>query len=194
MRIIAGKHRGRRIVPPASLPLRPTLERVRQSVFDILAHGVGWAGFADAAVLDVFAGSGAYGLEALSRGARHACFIDIDAQALKAIERNAAVIGESRSVTFLQLDAARLPAPQATAGTPAALAFLDPPYGAGLAVPALMSLTSGWLAPDALAVVEVATVEPFAAPPPFSVVDERTVGPARIVFCRLDGGTATNRA
>ncbi|VUX47232.1 16S rRNA (Guanine(966)-N(2))-methyltransferase RsmD [Candidatus Defluviicoccus seviourii] len=194
MRIIAGKHRGRRIVPPASLPLRPTLERVRQSVFDILAHGVGWAGFADAAVLDVFAGSGAYGLEALSRGARHACFIDIDAQGLKAIERNAAVIGESRSVTFLQLDAARLPSPPATAGTPAALAFLDPPYGASLAVPALTGLARGWLAPDALAVVEVATAEPFAAPPPFRIVDERTVGPARIVFCRLDGGTATSRA
>lgn len=194
MRIIAGKHRGRPIVPPASLPLRPTLERVRQSVFDILAHGVGWAGFAGAAVLDVFAGSGAYGLEALSRGARHACFIDIDAQALKAIERNAAVIGESRSVALLQLDAARLPPPTANAGTPAALALVDPPYGAGLAVPALMALASGWLAPDALAVVEVATAEPFPAPPPFSIVDERTVGPARIVFCRLDGGTATSRA
>ncbi len=194
MRIIAGKHRGRRIVPPASLPLRPTLERVRQSVFDILAHGIGWAGFAGAAVLDVFAGSGAYGLEALSRGARHACFIDIDAQALKAIERNAAVIGESRSVALLQLDAARLPPPTATAGTPAALALVDPPYGAGLAVPALMGLASGWLAPDALAVVEVATAEPFAVPPPFSIVDERAVGPARIVFCRLDGGTATSRA
>ena len=194
MRIIAGKHRGRRIVPPASLPLRPTLERVRQSVFDILAHGIGWAGFAGATVLDVFAGSGAYGLEALSRGARHACFIDIDAQALKAIERNAAVIGESRSVALLQLDAARLPPPTATAGTPAALAFVDPPYGAGLAVPALMGLASGWLAADALAVVEVEAREAFAAPSPFSIVDERTVGPARIVFCRLDGGTATSRA
>ncbi len=194
MKIIAGKHRGRRIVPPASLPLRPTLERVRQSVFDILAHGVAWAGFGEAAVLDVFAGSGAYGLEALSRGARHACFIDIDAQALKALERNAAAIGESRSVALLQLDAARLPSPTATAGTPAALAFVDPPYGAGLAVPALMGLADGWLAADALAVVEVEAREPFAAQPPFSIVDERTVGPARIVFCRLDGGTATSRA
>lgn len=194
MRIIAGKHRGRRIVPPASLPLRPTLERVRQSVFDILAHGVGWAGFADAAVLDAFAGSGAYGLEALSRGARHACFIDNDAQALKAIERNAAVMGESRSVAFLQLDAAKLPSPPATAGTPAALAFVDPPYGLGLAQPALMGLAGGWLAPAALAVVEVAAREPLAAPPPFSIVDERTVGPARIVFCRLERRLSTSRA
>jgi 16S rRNA (guanine966-N2)-methyltransferase len=194
MRVIAGKHRGRRIVPAGSVSLRPTLERVRQSVFDILAHGVGWAGFGEVTVLDVFAGSGAYGLEALSRGARHACFIDQDAQALKAIQRNAAAMGEARSVAFLRLDAARLPSPPAAAGAPAALAFLDPPYGLGLAPPALMSLAGGWLAPEALAVVEVGAREPFAAPPPFRIVDERVLGPARIVFCRLDRGTATSTA
>lgn len=194
MRIIAGKHRGRRIEPPGALPLRPTLERVRQSVFDILAHGIGWAGFGEAAVLDVFAGSGAYGLEALSRGARHACFIDQNAQALKSIQRNAAAMGEARTITLLKLDAARLPRPPDAAGTPASLAFVDPPYGAGLTVPALTGLAGGWLAPDALAVVEVDVREPFAAPPPFSIVDERAVGPARIVFCRLDRGTATSTA
>ncbi|MFZ1413982.1 MAG: RsmD family RNA methyltransferase [Defluviicoccus sp.] len=186
MRIIAGKHRGRRIVPAGLVSLRPTLERVRQSVFDILAHGVAWAGFGEATVLDVFAGSGAYGLEALSRGAPHACFIDHDAEALKAIQRTAAAIGEARTITLLKLDAARLPAPPRAAATPAALAFLDPPYGAGLAVPALAGLARGWLAPDALAVVEVEARERFAAPPPFSIVDERVHGPARIIFCRLD--------
>lgn len=185
MRIIAGKHRGRRIVPPGALPLRPTLERVRQSVFDILTHGVAWAGFGDATVLDVFAGSGAYGLEALSRGARHACFIDHDRAVLKAIQRTAAAMGEARTITLLTLDATRLPSPPGAAQTPAGLAFVDPPYGAGLAVPALTGLAGSWLAPDALAVVEVEAREPFAAPPPFSIVDQRVLGPARIVFCRM---------
>ena len=185
MRIIAGKHRGRRIMPAASVSLRPTLERVRQSVFDILAHGVAWAGFGEATVLDVFAGAGAYGLEALSRGAPHACFIDHNRAALKAIQRTAAAMGEARTITLLTLDAARLPSPPGTAQMPAGLAFVDPPYGAGLAVPALAALARGWLAPDALTVVEVEAREPFAAPPPFSIVDERVLGPARIVFCRL---------
>ena len=194
MRIIAGKHRGRRIEPPGALPLRPTLERVRQSVFDILAHGVAWAGFGEAVVLDVFAGSGAYGLEALSRGARHACFIDHDGKALKAIQRTAAAMGEARTITLLKLDATHLPRPPGAAGTPASLAFVDPPYGARLVVPALTGLAGGWLAADALAVIEVEVRESFVAPPPFSIVEERGVGPARILFCRLDRGSATSTA
>lgn len=185
MRIIAGKHRGRRILPAASICLRPTLERVRQAVFDILAHGVAWAGFGEATALDVFAGSGAYGLEALSRGAPHTSFIDRDAEALKAIQRTAAAIGEAGAITLLKLDAARLPAPPRAAATPAALAFLDPPYGAGLAVPALAGLAHGWLAPEALVVVEVEAREPFPAPPQFSIADQRTIGPARVIFCRF---------
>lgn len=186
MRIIAGRHRGRRIVPAASVRFRPTLERVRQSVFDILAHGIAWTGFADAGVIDLFAGTGAYGLEALSRGAGHACFIDCDALALTAIERTAAAMGEAGAVTLLRLDAARLPSPPCRAAVPAGLVFLDPPYNSGLAVPALQGLAQRWLAPNGLCVVEVAGREPLAVPHPFSLIDERVIGPARIVFCRLE--------
>lgn len=169
---------------------RPTADRVRESVFNILSHGPDWApdwdGFDGAAVLDLFAGTGALGLESLSRGAAHATFVDTDAQALLAIRRNAAALGEARAVLELRLDATRLPPPPRRAMTPAALAFLDPPYESGLAVPALSGLAGrGWLAAGGLAVVEVAALEPLPPPPGYAVADERIYGAARVVFlCR----------
>lgn len=189
MRIIAGRHRGRPLKAPRARGVRPSADRLREAVFNILAHGVDWPGFAGAAVLDVFAGSGAYGLEALSRGARSATFIDDDAAVLAAIRRNAAALGEARSITLLRLDATRLPPPPRTAGAPAALAFLDPPYGSGLASPALTGLAGrGWLAAGAIAVVEVGALEPFTPPRGFTLLDERTYGAARVLFLRLGPG------
>ena len=186
MRIIAGKHRGRAIRLPRIEGLRPTADRVRESLFDILAHGLDWAGFDGARVIDVFAGTGAFGLEALSRGAERATFLDIDGAALLAIRRNAAAIGEARNVTLLRLDATRLPPPPGAAGAPCDLAFLDPPYESGLALPALQGLAGQrWLGPGAIAVVEVAAREPLAPPPDFHIVDERTYGAARLVFLKL---------
>ena len=185
MRIIAGKHRGRPIQVPHTKGLRPTADRAREAVFNILEHGIEWQGFAGAGVLDVFAGTGAYGLESLSRGAALATFVDSDPAALLAIRRNAASLGEARSVVLLKLDATRLPPPARIVKAPAALAFLDPPYESGFAVPALQGAASrGWIASGAVAVVEVGAREPLAPPPGYDVVDERVYGAARVVFLR----------
>lgn len=188
MRIVGGRHRGRPLTAPRGDRVRPTADRVRESVFNILAHGLDWPGFADASVIDAFAGSGAFGLEALSRGAVRATFIDIDAGTLSAVRRNAAALGEARSVTLLKLDATRLGPPPRAAGTPAALAFLDPPYESGFAVPALHGMAvHGWLAAEGIAVVEIAAREPLQLPPGFSALEERAYGAARIVFARRTG-------
>lgn len=185
MRIIAGRHRGRPIRLAKGGGIRPTSDRAREAAFNILTHGLDWVGFDATAALDVFAGTGAYGLEALSRGCASAAFIDSDADALMGIRRNAAALGEARAITLLKLDASRLPPPPRTAGTPCALAFLDPPYDSGLAVPALQGLASrGWIGAGAVCLVEVAAREPLAPPPGYAVVDERTYGAGRVVFLR----------
>jgi 16S rRNA (guanine966-N2)-methyltransferase len=186
MRIIAGRHRGRPIRVAQASGLRPTADRVREAVFNILEHGLAWAGFNSTSVIDAFAGTGAYGFEALSRGAAHATFIDIDGAALLAIRRNAAAMGEARAIASLRLDATRLPPPPFAAKTPCALAFLDAPYESGLAIPALHGLASrGWLAVDGVAVVEVGAREPFAPPPRLDLRDERIYGAARVIFLTL---------
>ncbi len=186
MRIIGGKHRGRPIRVPDE-GVRPTGARAREALFDILAHGIDWPGFDGAHVIDVFAGTGACGLEALSRGAALATFLDVDKAALMTIRRNAAAMGEARSVALLHLDATKLPPPPLAAGAPCALAFLDPPYESGFAVPSLHCLSERhWLAPGGIASVEVAAREPLVPPPGFRILDERTYGAARLVFLRLD--------
>jgi 16S rRNA (guanine966-N2)-methyltransferase len=186
LRIIAGKHRGRPIQVPRAQALRPTADRAREAIFNILEHGVEWPGFADSRVLDLFPGTGAYGLEALSRGAALATFVDSDPAALLGIRRNAATLGEARSIVLLKLDATRLPPPARIVTAPCALAFLDPPYESGFAVPALHGAAShGWIASGAIAVVEVGAREPLAPPPGYDVVDERVYGAARVLFLRF---------
>lgn len=186
MRIIAGKHRGRPIQVPHAAGLRPTADRVREAIFNILEHGVEWSGFTGSRVLDLFAGTGAFGLECLSRGAGRATFIDSDPAALLAIRRNAAALGEARSIVLLKLDATRLPPPARIVEAPCALAFLDPPYESGFAIPALhLAARNGWIASGALALVEVAAQEPLAPPPEYTIMDERVYGAARVVFLRL---------
>lgn len=187
MRIIAGKHRGRAISVPRGIDVRPTGDRVREAVFNILSHSIDWAGFEQSHVLDVFAGSGACGLEALSRGASHVTFIDHDGAVLLGIKRNAAVLGEARDVTLLKLDAARLPPPPAAAGCPCALALLDAPYGSDLSAPALHGLAGRhWLDSGSIAVVEIGARESLAPPPGYSVVDARAYGAAQVVFLKVD--------
>jgi 16S rRNA (guanine966-N2)-methyltransferase len=162
--------------------VRPTSDRARQAVFNILTHGrFARAGspIAGAKVLDVFCGTGAMGLEALSRGAAVTAFLDFDAAVLAAAKANAERLGESGRATFLQLDATRPP----RAREPFDLLFLDPPYGSGLAPPALAALlATGWVARDAIIVVEVAAREAFEPPEGFEVVDERRYGAARVVI------------
>ena len=190
MRIVGGRHRGRRLSAPGGRDVRPTAERVREAVFNLLAHGTAAVDLTDGTVVDVFAGSGALGLEALSRGAARAIFIDSDRNAITAIRRNAAALGEEGNVTLLCLDASRLPPPPRIAGAPARLALLDPPYGSGLASPALAGLAGkGWISEGSVAVVEISTREPFETPPAFRVLDERTYGAARVMFLGLGEDT-----
>ncbi len=187
MRIVGGRFRGRRLAVPKGDAVRPTADRVRESVFNIIAHGLDGPDLADATVIDVFAGSGALGLEALSRGAARAVFIDDDKAALTCVRQNAAELGAERDVLTLRLDASRLPPPPLAAGDPAAFAFLDPPYGSGLAIPALTGLkTRQWIASGAICIVEVEKDEALAPPPGFTLTDERTYGAARIVFLGAD--------
>ncbi len=181
MRIVAGRLRGRRIVPPSGTAVRPTASRVREALFDILGHAA-WAGAArlqGAQVLDAFAGSGALGFEALSRGAKAATFLEREADHCRLIEANAATLGVADEIQVLRRDATRPGRPTVRAD----LVFLDPPYGAGQAAPALAALArEGWLAPDALVAAELALEEDLVPPPGFEPIDARRYGRTRLVF------------
>jgi 16S rRNA (guanine966-N2)-methyltransferase len=185
MRIIAGRHRGAALDTPPDGAIRPTSDRARQALFNILEHrfGVGEASPLHAArVLDVFCGTGAMGLEALSRGAASCVFIDNNAAALGLAERNARRLKEQARCRFVLRDATKL----AQAPHAATLVFLDPPYGGDLATPALASLReNGWLAMGALISVESDARAPAAPlPPGFELIDERHYGRARILLLR----------
>ncbi len=200
MRIVAGRHRGRRLEAPAGMAVRPTADRTREALFNILTQGklpwrapVGGQGgggqgaerrgnpLAGARALDAFAGTGALGLEALSRGAAFVTFMENQAAALAACRNNIALLEETARSQALRCDVLRpLPAP-----APCDLVLMDPPYNQGLAAPALAALeAAGWLAPGALAVVELIAKEPFAPPEGFEIVDQRKYGKARLVFLR----------
>jgi 16S rRNA (guanine966-N2)-methyltransferase len=186
MRVVGGKHRGRRLLAPPGAKIRPTSDRAREALFNILSHGEFAAGgmpFAGAAVLDAFAGTGAFGLEALSRGAAEAVFIEQDRDALATLRNNIEALGEGSHSRVLLGDATHPP----RAMSPCAVAFLDPPYRSGLAAPALAALrASGWLAPGALAVIEVAAHEELPLLPGFTLIDDRRYGSARLVFLRRE--------
>jgi 16S rRNA (guanine966-N2)-methyltransferase len=183
MRIVAGRHRGRAIAAPEGADIRPTADRARQAAFDLLAHHPETAGrlIAGAEVLDAFAGTGAMGLEALSRGARRATFFDTATRAVACIRANAKALGETDRARVLIADATRPPAPEA----PATLVFLDPPYGSGLAEAALEALAEkGWFAPGAVIVVEQEAREDLHPPAGFAAFDRRRHGRARFTFLR----------
>jgi len=186
LRIVGGVHRGRRLIAPPGEAVRPTSDRAREALFNILSHGNFAASglpFADKPVLDAFAGTGAFGLEALSRGASAAAFIESEREALAALRRNVAALGEADRAQIIAGDATRPP----RAAFACAVAFLDPPYRSGLAAPALSALAAaGWLTPDALVVIEVAAREELPLPAGFSMMDERVYGAARLVFLRRE--------
>lgn len=188
MRIVAGKHRGRALQAPEGLEVRPTADRAREALFNILAHkgfrADGLSPVRDAIVLDAFAGTGALGLEALSRGAAHVTFMETDRRAVAAIRANVAALREEARTSLREADATRPPAaPPAGRTAPCTLVFLDPPYGRGLGAPALTALAArGWIAEDAICVIELEAKEPFAPPEGFTQLDERRYGKARLVF------------
>jgi 16S rRNA (guanine966-N2)-methyltransferase len=185
MRIIAGAWRGRALAAPAGLGTRPTADRVRQSLFDMLMHAP-WAGHAlleGAVVLDAFAGSGALGLEALSRGADRAVFFERDPAALAALRGNVTACKAADRSDIWGQDVLRAPR---RAGPPAALAFFDPPYGEGLVQRSVKVLRAeGWLAADCLLVAEAGRLEALdAIAPPPRVLAHRMHGAAQLVIWR----------
>jgi 16S rRNA (guanine966-N2)-methyltransferase len=189
MRIVGGRHRGRVLRAPAGRDVRPTADRTRESLFNILEHGHskpgGGSPLTGATVLDAFAGTGAMGLEALSRGAARALFMENAAPALAALRANIAACGEEARCEIVRADATHPP----RARTACAIAFLDPPYGKGLAEAALSALAkAGWLADGAISTVELAEADDFTAPEGFEQVDERRYGAARIILLNFAGG------
>lgn len=183
MRVVGGSHRGRRLEAPAGATVRPTGDRTREAVFNILGHagwGVGGTPVLDGArVLDAFCGTGALAFEALSRGASAAVLMDTAAASLRIARRNADTLGESGRCSFLRADATRPP----TARAACMLAFLDPPYGKGLAEAALPALAGrGWFAPGAVVVAETTLKDPLPLPDGFTPLDERRYGDTRVTF------------
>ncbi len=183
MRVVGGRLRGRALAGPKSQDIRPTADRLRESLFNILAHG-----FDDpvtgARVLDLFAGTGAMGIEAISRGAEFVLFVDQGAEARALLRENVAALGLGGVSRIFRRDATQLgeahPVPRFS------LAFLDPPYGHSLAAEALASARAGgWFAPDALVVVEEAVKAQFVAPDGFTEIDRRRYDDSEFVFLRV---------
>jgi 16S rRNA (guanine966-N2)-methyltransferase len=184
MRIVAGKHRGLTLATPKDARVRPTSDRVREAVFNVLAHNDFGIGFRleGARVMDLFAGTGALGLEALSRGASYVLFVDDHFESRALIRRNVEAAHATGATKIWRRDAAALSEMPANAGGPFDLVFLDPPYRKGLVLQALASARGGgWFAPQALIVAEMAADEAFAAPEGFVLLDERTYGDTKVL-------------
>ena len=183
MRIVGGKHRARQLLAPSGRALRPTSDRVRESIFNILIQGgetLGRRNWVQGAhILDGFAGTGAIGLEALSRGATHATLFDNQDTALSCCQRNVEILHENNNVDVHFMDCLK----PKKADHQCSLIFLDPPYGLDLTIPALEALSiAGWVAPNALAVLEVGRTEEIELPLDFSLLDERQYGKSKIFF------------
>ena len=189
MRIVSGEFRGKALVAPQGQATRPTSDRARQAIFNILEHAPCSDGVRDRRVIDLFAGSGALGFEALSRGASFCLFVETDEAARGAIRENVAGLapdGGLFGVTRVhRRDATDLGTKPGADGPPFDLAFLDPPYAKGLGEAALAKLAAGgWLAPGAMVVFERAASEPAFAVEKYEAIDARDYGAARVHFLR----------
>jgi len=182
MRIAGGRLRNRPLYAPAGRATRPTSDRVREAIFNVLAHGIDGFALEGARALDLFAGTGALGLEALSRGARFALFVDESAAARGAIRRNAETLDVTGQIKIWRRDATKL---GPCALPPFRLAFIDPPYGRGLGEAALAALVAGdWLEPGAVVVLEESERVAIAAPEGLERLDSRAYGDTQVVFLR----------
>jgi 16S rRNA (guanine966-N2)-methyltransferase len=185
MRVVGGKFRGRALASPDHEGLRPTADRVREAVFNILLHGIADFEIEGARVIDLFAGTGALGIEALSRGAAYCLFVEEAVEARALIRTNVEAMGLTGVTRIFRRDATDLGA----AGNiePFALAFLDPPYSKGLGEAALVSLQEGgWLAPGAVVVLEERESTSVALPKGFAELDRRSYGEAQVIFGRCE--------
>jgi 16S rRNA (guanine966-N2)-methyltransferase len=180
MRVVGGRLKGRSLAAPSSRDIRPTADRLRESVFNILVHAYDDP-IEGARVLDLFAGTGALGIEAVSRGAKFALFVDNGAEARALLRNNVESLGLGGVTKVFRRDATNLG--PAHPVEPFALVFLDPPYGKGLAEKAMASLRDGaWLTPGALVVVEEAKAAAFTAPEGFEELERRVYDDTEFVF------------
>lgn len=187
VRIVGGEFRGRPLSAPEGARTRPTSDRAREAIFNILEHAPWARRLQDLRVIDLFAGSGALGFEALSRGAAFCLFVETDEQARGAIRENVDRLGLFGRTRVHRRDATALGQRPGADGPAFDLAFLDPPYGMGLAQTALERLREGaWLAPGALAVIETGVAEAALAVEGFHLLDSRDYGAARVSFMQLD--------
>ena len=182
MRVVAGRLKGRSLASPSSRDIRPTADRLRESVFNILMHAYDDP-IQDARVLDLFAGTGALGIEAVSRGAKFALFVDNGAEARALLRNNVEALGLGGVTRIFRRDATHLG--PAHPVEPFSLVFLDPPYGKGLGEKALAPLQEGgWLAPGALLIVEEAKAAAFVTPEGFEELERRAYDDTEFVFLR----------
>jgi 16S rRNA (guanine966-N2)-methyltransferase len=187
MRIVSGHFRGKTLATPSGEATRPTSDRARQAVFNILEHAAWSKGVRAARVIDLFAGSGALGFEALSRGAAFCLFVETDEAARGAIRENVEAMGLFGATRVHRRDATDLGVRPGGDGPAFDLAFLDPPYAKGLGETALEKLASGgWLAPGATVVFERGASEPDFAVAGFAALDERGYGAAQVHFLRYE--------
>lgn len=187
MRIVSGQFRGRSLVAPSGQATRPTSDRARQALFNVLEHAA-WAGSLEGMrVIDLFAGSGALGFEAMSRGAGFCLFVETDEAARGVIRENAEAFGLFGSTRVHRRSAIDLGPRPGSVGDAFDLAFLDPPYGKGLGEQALTRLVAdGWLKPGALVVYERGSDEPEIDTPGYQRLDTRDYGAARVLFLRAE--------
>ena len=182
MRIVGGTFKGRALAAPAGRDTRPTSDRAREAIFNILEHAPWSAGVRDRRVMDLFAGSGALGLEALSRGATFALFVETDPAARGAIRDSVEAFALFGVTRIHRRDATDLGLKPAGLGPPFDLVFADPPYGRDLVAPALSGLLrGGWITPAAQLVLEVGADE-TPETPGFETLDTRTYGAAKVLF------------
>ncbi|MEQ8319403.1 MAG: 16S rRNA (guanine(966)-N(2))-methyltransferase RsmD [Rhodospirillales bacterium] len=187
MRIVAGKFKGRRLLAPEGRDIRPTSDRARESIFNIIEHAPFAPELQGGSAIDIFAGTGAMGLEAMSRGAAPVTFIDIDDMARACVLKNAGTMGQGRSVTVLRLDATKMPPPPRIAACPVRFAFLDAPYDQDISGPSLLSLLSrGWVGAGSLCVVETPSDRAFDPPRGYALEDQRKYGRAMVSFLSVD--------
>jgi len=183
MRIVGGAFRGKRIITPTHTGTRPTSDRTRETIFNILLHNPAFGPkvVLDKAVLDIFAGTGALGLEAFSRGAKSVTFIENDPSTLSILQSNVKSF-DLPTTCILKVDALHV----GNAPSPFELVFLDPPYNKGFVLPVLNQLLEkGWLSPSAVLVIEIAKEEKLDLPSTFVKVNERLSGAAKILFVSL---------
>jgi 16S rRNA (guanine966-N2)-methyltransferase len=190
MRVVAGRLKGRGLIGPRSSEIRPTSDRLRESLFNILAHGLLKFDVTDptpgARVLDLFAGTGGLALEALSRGASYAVMVDDGVEARGLQRGNVEALGLGGVTRILRRDATKLG--PVSPFEPFSLVFCDPPYGKGLGEKALQSaMTGGWLRPGAVVVLEERASLEIALPPPLELLDRRAAGEGQMLIGRFSG-------